>query len=58
MTAAMDMLMKFGDIVNAENLFRSMKEKDKVNLTVMMKGNSTAYSPCPWLKLFPRLCTQ
>jgi hypothetical protein len=32
------MLMKFGDIQNAENVFRMIKKKDIVTYGAMMKG--------------------
>ncbi|CAF1553200.1 unnamed protein product, partial [Rotaria sordida] len=38
LTSAIDMLMKFGDIENAENLFQMMKKKDIITYGTMMKG--------------------
>ena len=38
LTSAITMLMKFGDIQNAENLFRMIKTKDIVTYGAMMKG--------------------
>ena len=37
-TSATHMLMKFGDIQNAEDLFRMIKKKDIVTYGAMMKG--------------------
>ncbi|CAF1926382.1 unnamed protein product [Rotaria magnacalcarata] len=38
-TSAIDMLMKFGDVENAERIFRSIKAKDIIAYGAMMKGN-------------------
>ncbi|CAF3824244.1 unnamed protein product [Rotaria sp. Silwood1] len=38
LTSAIHMLMKFGDIQNAENLFQSIKKKDIITYGVLMKG--------------------
>ncbi len=38
LTSAITMLMKFGDIQNAENVFRMIKKKDIVTYGAMMKG--------------------
>ncbi|CAF1617004.1 unnamed protein product [Rotaria magnacalcarata] len=37
-TSAIDMLMKFGDVENAERIFRSIKAKDIIAYGAMMKG--------------------
>ncbi|CAF5147945.1 unnamed protein product, partial [Rotaria sp. Silwood1] len=37
-TSALDMLMKFGDVENAENFFQMMKKKDVIAYNAMMKG--------------------
>jgi pentatricopeptide repeat protein len=37
-TSAINMLMKFGDVQSAEDLFRSIMKKDIVIYNVMMKG--------------------
>ncbi|CAF4301593.1 unnamed protein product, partial [Rotaria sordida] len=37
-TSAIYMLMKFGDVENAENLFQMMKKKDIITYGAMMKG--------------------
>ncbi|CAF1159522.1 unnamed protein product [Adineta steineri] len=36
--SAIDMLMKFGDVKSAENLFEAMKRKDIITYGAMMKG--------------------
>ncbi|CAF4068573.1 unnamed protein product, partial [Rotaria magnacalcarata] len=36
--SAIDMLIKFGDIENAEHVFQSMKKKDIISYNVMIKG--------------------
>ena len=38
-TSAIDMLMKFGDVVHAERLFQLIKKKTIVTYGTMMKGN-------------------
>ena len=38
--SAIDMLMKFGDVTDAERLFQSTKKKTIVTYGAMMKGNS------------------
>ncbi|CAF3917738.1 unnamed protein product [Rotaria sordida] len=38
LTSAINMLIKFGDIQNAENLFQSIKKKDIITYGAMMKG--------------------
>ncbi|CAF1445957.1 unnamed protein product [Adineta steineri] len=38
LTAAINMLMKFGDVKNAEDLFQTVKKKDIVTYNAMMKG--------------------
>ncbi|CAF1342565.1 unnamed protein product [Rotaria sordida] len=38
LTSAIDMLMKFGDVENAENLFQMMKKKDVIAYGAMMNG--------------------
>ncbi|CAM4844112.1 unnamed protein product [Rotaria magnacalcarata] len=37
-TSAIDMLMKFGDVENAERIFRSIKTKDIITYNAMIKG--------------------
>ncbi|CAF5173922.1 unnamed protein product, partial [Rotaria magnacalcarata] len=37
-TSAIDMLMKFGDVENAERIFRSIKAKDIIAYGAMVKG--------------------
>ncbi|CAF2149229.1 unnamed protein product, partial [Rotaria magnacalcarata] len=36
--SAIDMLMKFGDVENAERIFRSIKTKDIITYNAMVKG--------------------
>ncbi|CAF1152611.1 unnamed protein product [Rotaria sordida] len=38
LTSAIDMLMKFGDVETAENLFQMMKKKDIITYGAIMKG--------------------
>ncbi|CAF4589860.1 unnamed protein product, partial [Rotaria magnacalcarata] len=38
-TSAIDMLMKFGDVENAERIFRSIETKDIITYGAMVKGN-------------------
>ncbi|CAF5081652.1 unnamed protein product, partial [Rotaria sp. Silwood1] len=38
LTSAMHMLMKFGDIKNAENVFQSIQKKDIITYGALMKG--------------------
>ncbi|CAF3989148.1 unnamed protein product, partial [Rotaria sordida] len=38
LTSAINMLMKFGDVENAENFFQTMKKKDVIAYGAMMKG--------------------
>lgn len=37
--SAIDMLMKFGDVAEAERLFQSLKNKSIITYGAMMKGN-------------------
>ncbi|CAF4181909.1 unnamed protein product, partial [Rotaria magnacalcarata] len=37
-TSAIDMLMKFGDVENAERIFRSIKTKNIITYGAMVKG--------------------
>jgi hypothetical protein len=39
LTSAIHMLMRFGDVKNAEELFESIKKKDVISYGTMMKGN-------------------
>jgi hypothetical protein len=39
LTSAIHMLMSFGDVKSAEQLFESIKKKDVVSYGAMMKGN-------------------
>ena len=39
MTSAIDMLMKFGDVADAEQVFDSLKTKNVFTYGAMMKGN-------------------
>ncbi|CAF4305886.1 unnamed protein product [Rotaria sordida] len=38
LTSALNMLMKFGDVENAENIFQMMKKKDVIAYGAMMKA--------------------
>ncbi|CAF4374437.1 unnamed protein product, partial [Rotaria magnacalcarata] len=37
-TSTIDMLMKFGDVESAEQIFRSIKAKDFITYGAMVKG--------------------
>ncbi|CAF4857801.1 unnamed protein product, partial [Rotaria magnacalcarata] len=39
LTSAINILMRFGDVSSAENLFQTIKKKDIVAYGAMMKGN-------------------
>ncbi|CAF1288256.1 unnamed protein product [Adineta steineri] len=53
--SAIDMLMKFGDIKNAEILFQTIKKKDIITYGAMMKGYNINNEPLKSLKLFEEM---
>ncbi|CAF4107548.1 unnamed protein product, partial [Adineta steineri] len=54
-SSAMDMLMQFGDIENAEVLFKMFKEKNIITYSAMMKGYNINNEPLKSLKLFEEM---
>jgi pentatricopeptide repeat protein len=50
--SAMNMLMKFGEVQEAEHLFTSMKKRDRASYGVMMNGYNINSEPQKCLKLF------
>jgi pentatricopeptide repeat protein len=44
MTSAINMLMKFGEVTDAEKVFHSMTTKNIVTYGAMMKGNQSVLS--------------
>ncbi|CAF1234964.1 unnamed protein product [Adineta steineri] len=53
--SAIDMLMKFGDIKNAEILFKMFKKKDIITYGAMMKGYNINNEPLKSLELFEEI---
>lgn len=58
MNAAIDMLMRFGDVEHAEQIFHSMKEKNDVTYGSIMKGNSAGFDSTGPTDSLHRLCDQ
>ena len=58
--SAMDMLMKFGDVAEAESLFERLKRKSVVSYGALMKGNSHNVPSLEGVKLIVsfRICHQ
>ncbi|CAF0902753.1 unnamed protein product [Adineta steineri] len=54
-SSAIDMLMKFGDIKNAEILFKMFEQKDIITYGAMMKGYNINNEPLKSLKLFEEI---
>ncbi|CAF4988257.1 unnamed protein product, partial [Rotaria sp. Silwood1] len=57
-TSALDMLMKFGDVENAENLFQMMKKKDIIAYGAMMNGCNINNQPFKCLQLLEKIKQQ
>ncbi|CAF3834221.1 unnamed protein product [Rotaria magnacalcarata] len=55
LNSAIDMLMKFRDIENAEHVFQSMKKKDIISYNVMIKGYATNEMSEKALNLFEQM---
>jgi pentatricopeptide repeat protein len=55
LNSAIDMLMSFGDVTSAEQLFESIKKKDVVSYGAMMKGYNLNNDPLKCLKLFEKM---
>ncbi|CAF3185331.1 unnamed protein product [Rotaria socialis] len=55
LNSAIDMLMKFRDIENAEHVFQSMKKKDIISYNVMIKGYATNEMSEKALNLFEQI---
>jgi pentatricopeptide repeat protein len=57
-TSAIEMLMKFGDVKSAEDLFREMTTKDIFTYGVMIDGYNQNNQPFKSLKLFEEMKQQ
>ena len=55
MNSAIDMLMKFGDVTDAERLFQSMKKKTIVTYGAMMNGYNINYTPYKSVELLQEI---
>lgn len=55
LNSALDMLMKFGDISDAEYIFKLIKKKDIISYISMMNGYNINYEPLNCLKLFEEM---
>ena len=53
--SAIDMLMKFGDVKDAENLFEMMQNKDTVTYGAMMNGYNRNNKPLKTLELLEEM---
>jgi len=58
LTSAIHMLMSFGDVKSAEQLFESIKKKDVVSYGAMMKGYNLNNDPLRCLKLLKEMKQQ
>jgi len=58
LTSAIHMLMNFGDVKSAEQLFESIKKNNVVSYGVMMKGYNLNNNPLKCLKLFEKMKKQ
>jgi pentatricopeptide repeat protein len=57
-TAAIDMLMQFGDVRHTEHLFSKLKRRDAASYGVMMNGYNIISQPRKCLKLFEEVTRQ
>jgi len=55
LTSAIHMLMKFGDVKHAEQVFQLVKKKDIVSYGAMMNGYNINDQPLNCLKLFEKM---
>ncbi|CAF3019731.1 unnamed protein product [Rotaria sp. Silwood2] len=55
LTSGIDMLMKFGNVNEAEYLFRSIQKKDIIVYGAMMNGYNMNYQPLKCFELFEEL---
>ena len=55
LTSAIDMLMRFGDVKEAEHLFDTIKKKDIISYGAMMNGYNINNEPVKSLTLFKKL---
>jgi pentatricopeptide repeat protein len=53
--SALDMLMKFNDIENAEHLFGLIKKKDIIAYSIMMNGYNKNFQPLKCFEIFEQL---
>jgi len=58
LNSAIHMLMSFGDVKSAEQLFESIKKNNVVSYGVMMKGYNLNNNPLKCLKLFEKMKKQ
>ena len=55
LNSALDMLMKFNDIENTEDLFKSIKKKDIVTYNIMMNGYNINAQPIKCFDIFQQM---
>ncbi len=58
LNSAIHMLMSFGDVKSAEQLFESIKKNDVIGYGAMMKGYNLNNNPLKCLKLFEKMKKQ
>jgi len=55
LNSALDMLVKFNDIENAEHLFELIKKKDVITYSIMMNGYNRNVQPIKCFEIFEQM---